>query len=412
MKTKSTISNSLKQRLKAYSMTAGAIAAGAASVNAQIDYTDIDPDAVASSTDTVYLDLNNDGTDDFVFIANAGTYGSGAFNVYQNFAVALNDNAINGSVTSSYLYPYAVPMNSAIDGNSPFNGGSNFQTLGWDYFATGATSAAYTFGNIRVGGGDAYIGLLLDVAGNTHYGWARISLDLGGTLTLKDYAYEQTVCLGIEAGATTGGLTAAPAPAASNVMGTDNGNTGTGADLNFSFDVATSEDGVSEYRTFAVKAGSTFDMAAAQAVASGSYVSSTPSGASVSGNFDGTTDSDGDAIVIWTDYDLYVLSVNDCANAQSDALAVSTESVQITPPVGLNEVNEFGYNVYTNGNTLFVNTNTVITSLTVTSIDGKMIFNKTNVNGNQQIDMNSASGIYLVNIQTAQGVFSEKVLLK
>lgn len=412
MKTNNTISSSLKKRLKAYSMTAGAIAAGATSVNAQIDYTDLDPDAVAGGTDTVYLDLNNDGTDDFVFIANAGTYGSGAFNVYQNFAIALNDNAINGSATSSYLYPYAVPMNDVIDGNLTFNGGSNFQTLGWDYFAAGATSAAYTYGNIRVGSGDVYIGLSLDAAGNTHYGWARVSLDLGGTLTLKDYAYEQTACLGIEAGATTGGLTPTAAPSASNIAGTDNGNTGTGTDLNFSFDVAASEDGVSEYRTFAVKAGSAFDIAAAQAVAAGSYVSSAPSGSSITGDFDGTTDSDGDAIAIYTDYDIYVLSMNDCANAQSDALAVSSESIQLMPPVGLGELNKFGYQVYANGSSIFVNTNDVITSLTVTSIDGKIVFNKTNINRNQQIDLNSSNGIYLVNIQTSQGVFSEKVLLK
>lgn len=345
------------------------------------------------------------------FIANSFTVSSGAIDVYQAFIAANGNNAVAGISSSSYLYPYAMAANDVIDGNKSFQGGSAFQTLAWNTFYSTASTPVGYYGNFVAGGNEGYIGLRLDVNGTTHYGWVRIEVEFG-EITIKDYAYEQTACLGIEAGATTGGLTAAAAPAANNIVGTDNGNTGTGADLNFSFDVASSEDGVSEYRTFAVKAGSAFDLAAAQAVATGSYVSSTPNGAAITGSFDGTTDTDGDAIAIWTDYDLYVLSVNDCANAQSDALAVSTESVQITPPVGLDEVNEFGYNVYTNGNTLFVNTNTVITSLTVTSIDGKMVFNKTNVNGNQQIDMNSASGIYLVNIQTAQGVFSEKVLLK
>ena len=82
------------------------------------------------------------------------------------------------------------------------------------------------------------------------------------------------------------------------------------------------------------------------------------------------------------------------------------------PRIILGELNKFGYQVYSNGSSIFVNTNNMITSLTVTSIDGKIVFNKTNINRNQQIDLNSSNGIYLVNIQTSQGVFSEKVLLK
>jgi hypothetical protein len=414
MKTKTTISNSLKKRLKAYSMTAGAVAAGITSVNAQIDYTDIDPDTMASNTDTVQLDLNNDGVSDFVLVASSNSVSSGALNVYRNFIAPLNNNQVVGSSSSSYFYPYAIQSADTIDGDRSFNGGSNFQTLGWDYFSASATSAAYTYGNIRVNGGDAYIGLQLEVNGNTHYGWARISLDLGGTLTLKDYAYEQTACLGIEAGATTGGVTGPIAPEASNIEGYDGRNTGTGLDLDFSFDVAISADGVSEYRTFAVKAGSTFDLAAAQMVASGSYVSSTPPNLFpyILDNFDGVTDSDGDAIADYIEYYIYVLSINDCVNAQIDALAVSSESIELKPPLGLGDLNKFGYSVYSNSNSIFINTNQVINSLTVTSIDGKVVFNKTNLNGNQQIDLNTSSGIYLVNIQTTEGVFSEKVLLK
>ncbi|MDP4933334.1 MAG: hypothetical protein NWR30_01355 [Salibacteraceae bacterium] len=50
-----TLSESLKKRLKAYSLTAGAVAAGATAMHAQVDYTDLDPDAVASTTQTPFI---------------------------------------------------------------------------------------------------------------------------------------------------------------------------------------------------------------------------------------------------------------------------------------------------------------------------------------------------------------------
>lgn len=407
----STLSESLKKRLKAYSLTAGAVAAGATAVNAQVDYTDLDPDAVASNTDTVYLDLNNDGTDDFVFLASFDTYGSGSFNVYKNFAVALGSNAIVGSATSGgYLYPYAIPTGSVINGNLSMNSGSNFQTLGWDYF-TASGSAAYTFGNIRVDSGDAYVGLRLDLNGATHYGWARISLNLGGTLTLKDYAYEQTACLGIEAGATTGGLTATPAPTASNIVAVDNGNVGDGTDILVTFDVASSEAGVSEYRVFAVKAASagSFDLTAASA--STNYKSVTPTGSSISTDLSGTNDSDGDAIVINNAYAIFVLSVNDCNDAQLDAIAASSETVTITPPLGVGELNALGYNLYSNGQSIILNSNVNIESMIITGIDGKVVKTLSNIQGNQTIDLGVASGVYIVNISTAKGTSSEKIFL-
>ncbi|MDP4662658.1 MAG: T9SS type A sorting domain-containing protein [Salibacteraceae bacterium] len=406
-----TLSESLKKRLKAYSLTAGAVAAGATAMHAQVDYTDLDPDAVASNTDTVYLDLNNDGTNDFVFLASFDTYGSGALNIYKNFAVALGSNAIVGSATSSgYLYPYAIPSGSIINGNAAMNSGSNFQTLGWDYF-TASGSAAYTFGNIRVGSGDAYLGLRLDLNGATHYGWARVSLELGGTLTLKDYAYEQTSCVGIEAGAMTGGLTATPAPTASNIVAVDNGNVGDGTDILVTFDVATSEAGVSEYRVFAVKAvnAGSFDLATASAVAD--YKSVTPTGSAISTDLSGTNDSDGDAIMINNAYAIFVLSVNDCADAQTNALTASSETVTITPPVGVGELNQFGYSLFAQGNSIVLNSNVNIESMIVTGIDGKVVKTLSNIQGNQTIDLGVARGVYIVNISTAKGSSSEKVFL-
>lgn len=411
MTKKSTLSESLKNRLKAYSLTAGAITAGITGINAQVVYTDIDPDVTG---DSLYLDLNNDGTDDFVFLASADVVGSSSsFNVYRNFGVALNNNAIAGTVSSSYLYPYAFSSGSIIDGNKAFNSGTNFQTLGWDYFAISATNAAYTFGNIRVGGSEAYIGLRLDVDGQTHYGWARLQLNLGGTITIMDYAYEANACVGIAAGATTGGISPVTAPTPSNVVASDAGNAGSGADLQVTFEIPSSEIGIAEYRVYAVKSASagSFDMAAAQAVAIGNYTAATPNGSSQTVTMNGANDTDGNAIVNNQEYTVFVMSIADCANSQMDAMSASSDTVILTPPVGIGEVNKLGYSMIVSGNQLKINAEQTIESLNVYSIDGKVVAMANDFIGNHTISVNAASGVYIVTIKTAFGTQSEKVFL-
>ncbi len=215
MKKNSTLSDKLKKRLKAYSLTAGALAAGVTGADAQILYTDVDPDAEADGVDSVFLDLNADGIDDFKFYVNNGATASNAYNVYRAFASARNNNAIVGTYSSSggYSYPYAVNAGDTINESLTFQNGT-FQTIGWDYFYyTNSSTAPFTFGNVRWGSGDQYLGLRLEVDGNTHYGWARIELDNtgggAGVMILKDYALELTPDLGIPAGDT-----AYPAPPA------------------------------------------------------------------------------------------------------------------------------------------------------------------------------------------------------
>lgn len=62
------INSSLAKKLKAYSALAGVVAVAPMAVNAQIIYTNVEPDTVVNFPDGVYnLDLNNDGIIDFEF---------------------------------------------------------------------------------------------------------------------------------------------------------------------------------------------------------------------------------------------------------------------------------------------------------------------------------------------------------
>lgn len=289
MKKNFTLSEKLTKRLKAYSLTAGAMAAGIAGADAQILYTDVEPDAVADGVDSVFLDLNADGIDDFKFYVVNGTLAS-VFNVYRAFGSARNGNGIVGTFSSSnsYFYPYGVNQGDTINSDLTFQT-ATFQTLGWDYFYyTNTATAVYTYGQIRWGGGDTYLGLRLEVDGNTHYGWARIELANdsvnGGVFILKDYALELTPDLGIPAGDT-------------------------------------------EYPA---------------------------------------------------------------------------------PPAGMLEQSQLGYNMFATANELRVNATETISRMTIMTIDGKTVGEYTDVRGNKTIPMTTASGVYMVRVETAKGTRVEK----
>lgn len=199
MKKTSTLSEGLKSRLKAYSMTAGAVAAGAVGAQAQIDYTDIDPDV---TSDTVYLDMDGDGTNDLMFMANSFTLSTGAITVYRGFVQALDTASIAASASGSYFYPYALQAGDTIKNSLNFTtGSSNFQTLAWNTFYS-STSAYNLYGNFISGGDEGYIGVKLNSNGESRFGWVRLEVEFG-EITVKDFALESTDATQLIAGDTT-----------------------------------------------------------------------------------------------------------------------------------------------------------------------------------------------------------------
>lgn len=393
----STLSEALKKRLKAYSMTAGAVAAGATAVNAQVDYTDVNPDI---TSDTLYLDLNNDGTDDFVFLANSFSTSSGAINVYRGFIAALDNNAVAAQSSSSYFYPYAIQNDEAINANKAFVSGSYFQTLAWNTFTgTGTTPIGY-YGNFVAGGTEAYVGLRLDLNGATHYGWARIQIDLG-TITLKDYAYNSTAATEI----------ITPSIAVINVVGSDVADNLDGTDVNVSFDMAAVESNIDEYRVFIVKEANAGGFDIINANGNTNFTAAAPTGSNGDVTLPSTAvDSDGDAFTIDGTYVAFVLSVTP-VNCGVNALSEGSPVFTLNNPTGQNELNTLGYDLYSNGQSIILNSNVNIESMIVSSIDGKVVKTLSNIQGNQTIDLDVASGVYIVNINTAKGSSSEKVFL-
>lgn len=152
---------------------------------AQIIYTDI-PDATPNAT--YPLDLNNDTIVDFIihFGGSAGTIGV--------ICYPQNNNAYSGDFTGGTYLPWALSTSNTIcaslatwyDSNNPGTMGLGASTGYWP----GATNK--------------YLALKLIVGSNTYYGWARLDLlEMSGSFTIKDYAFESTPNTCIQAGQTS-----------------------------------------------------------------------------------------------------------------------------------------------------------------------------------------------------------------
>ncbi|MCA6363390.1 MAG: T9SS type A sorting domain-containing protein [Bacteroidetes bacterium] len=193
---------SLQKKLKAYSLTAGSLTAAAAA-QGQIVHTDVMPDMVIDSAAVYALDVNNDATPEFAMYAltntdSAGTYGYSILEAYQPVTNAVLGNLFQG------VYPFPTALNA---GDSIRPGATDWIDAsvngGFQYLAVVLPQPGPMYGNWP-GISDKYLGVRFAAGSQTHYGWARISVSAdGGTITLKEYAYNTTPGAGITAGQTT-----------------------------------------------------------------------------------------------------------------------------------------------------------------------------------------------------------------
>jgi hypothetical protein len=181
----------LLKKIKSYTLSAGAVLATSISTDAQIVYTDIDPDETFTEPGTKYfLDINDDAKVDFVIERQESIYGSQAIRMQ-----AASGNEVLGATSiGNYFLPFALDFEANIDEseslwNGTFNEGS--LTLAWGnnygYFANGESNK--------------YLGLRFQVDKAIHYAWLRLDTQAGAlAFTVKEFAYESTANEGITAG--------------------------------------------------------------------------------------------------------------------------------------------------------------------------------------------------------------------
>lgn len=221
MKTKFTQSTSKK--LAGYSAMAGAFVLMANGANAQLLYTDVEPDETYSGDGEFYeLDLNNDGDVDFMFTVADFTYPGFFYSIsdptntwpglIRNVRIYSYNGSVGGDIGAySTLLPYALNAGADINSDMQWNTSSAYgnQIMAFylgvvSYPSPGSTYAFVTAGNWP-GKSDKYIPLRLNDGGDSYYGWARLDVDDNcNEFTIKDYALKQTPDASIEAGETVG----------------------------------------------------------------------------------------------------------------------------------------------------------------------------------------------------------------
>ncbi|MBP9083558.1 MAG: T9SS type A sorting domain-containing protein [Bacteroidia bacterium] len=175
-----------------------------ASANAQIIYTDVNPDSTitclgSACTKSYNVDLNNDGVSDYSIssVRNGNICQHGGLVYRSSVSVsALNTNAVV-AVTST-TYPLAMSFNNVISSGLSLSASGFVFNKYWGNCGTGTL-------NLWPNSVDRYLGLKLIVGTNTYYGWARMQVVFGSqpTFTIKDYAYNTIPNQPIRAGETS-----------------------------------------------------------------------------------------------------------------------------------------------------------------------------------------------------------------
>ena len=167
-----------------------------ASANAQIVYIDVIPDDTILSSSIYYLDLNNDGMNDFHFQTSHYTTGgacipTGSPSNWGARARAYADS--NSFVAFTSGYPAVLNSGNLID--SSLIWGTTPTELRYIYGACITTQPL--IGNWS-DSSSHYLALKVDQSGNNYYGWIRIKVQLGDGLydylrnyriIIQDYAY-------------------------------------------------------------------------------------------------------------------------------------------------------------------------------------------------------------------------------
>ncbi len=196
MTTKRTLGKKTTKVLS-YSGMATALLAMAHDADAQVIYTDVNPD-LTFTNDVFEIDFDGDAVTDLTIMHVASSSSSSSMVINVN-AVAVNaaeGNAFKGNVQGSYAYASVLAAGDAI---AP---GAGFQTsYGTCAFAISIPGLfATTYGDWA--GQTGYVGCKFEGGdGQTHYGWVHLSVATGVTsATVLAYGYESTPNTAISAG--------------------------------------------------------------------------------------------------------------------------------------------------------------------------------------------------------------------
>lgn len=195
----------LIKRLADYAAFAGSIICLMNKADAEVIYTDIDPDVVLDTDGNYFaIDIDNNGTPDFQFLKSTFTiYDFTLGNIYYYNLWAGPMNTANAFAGFSHYYPYPGLLDFfpyALSLNANIGSGLSWQTTDYQLIAFVENIVGYEVhcfncswnGNSSQDVIDHYLGIsFVDEDSLRHYGWIRCDvINNGLKLILKDFAYE------------------------------------------------------------------------------------------------------------------------------------------------------------------------------------------------------------------------------
>lgn len=192
------LSKSVHQQLSMYALAAGAAGVSALALvppaDAKIIYTKTNTPILAN---TPYdLDVNNDGTTDFV-ISNVTSGSTGRMRRPPGNHRSYGGVRVKGSGTNAVVktkhFAADLPPNSPVWKRRNF--GTGFQKMAYCTNIYTSNTGDHQSSSGPWIDQSRYLGLKLSISGHTHYGWARLKVWQKGcsfAVTLTGYAYETT----------------------------------------------------------------------------------------------------------------------------------------------------------------------------------------------------------------------------
>lgn len=210
-----------KFSLMEYSCMAGVFLSFNSKTSAQVIYTDLEPDIeLQFNGETAFIDMDNDGTNDFAFLKTSGGYyhywtsatSTGVYRfrhgIWAGPEYIFNEIAARSVTHGSYggstdYFPYAFEFGILINELISFQN-AGFQLLGSGFYQTVIDSEHWAdrFGSWNPDVINNFLGVRFKSTDDCmHYGWIRCTTaDSTKRLIIHDYAFETACEHPIEAG--------------------------------------------------------------------------------------------------------------------------------------------------------------------------------------------------------------------
>jgi len=198
------LSESLHHQLDLYALAASAAGVGAMALTqpaeAKIIYTKVHQ--VIGPKSSYKLDLNHDGVTDFTLTRRSNCRTSSCYYLF-------GQTPTRGNAAMGYWHRSGWRFDYALQPGSRIGAGAHFMATAAGFvdvvqtFGAGSTFTVGPWANAT----NRYVGLVFQIKGKTHYGWARMTVKVNRptiTSTLTGYAYETTPNKAIIAGKTKG----------------------------------------------------------------------------------------------------------------------------------------------------------------------------------------------------------------